>query len=142
MPGTAVCGSWNVAGDILLGNALGGLFRCPAAGGRATSVTVADLSKGDRHIFPSFLSDGRRFLYLRVSRTNPETSGIYLGELGADSLSVGNRLITTGFGAAFVAPAGSGPGVIVFARDGALFAQRFDEPRLELLGEPIRLADG
>lgn len=142
MPGTAVGGSWNRAGDILLGNALGGLFRCPAAGGRATSVTVAELSKGERHIFPSFLSDGRRFLYLRISRTNPETSGIYLGELGTESRSVGNRLITTGFGAAFVAATGSGPGAIVFARDGALFAQRFDEQQLELIGDPIRLADG
>ena len=142
MPGTAVGGSWNRAGDILLGNALGGLFRCPAAGGRATSVTVADLSKGERHIFPSFLSDGRRFLYLRISRTNPETSGIYLGDLGAESRGVGNRLITTGFGAAFVAPTGSGPGVIVFARDGALFAQRFDEQRLELVGDATRLAEG
>ena len=142
MPGTAVGGSWNRAGDILLGNALGGLFRCPAAGGRATSVTVADLSAGERHIFPSFLSDGRRFIYLRISRTNPEVSGIYAGELGADSASLGTRLITTGFGAAYVAATGSGPGAIVFARDGALFAQQFDERRLEVIGDPVRLADG
>ena len=142
LPGTAVGGSWNRAGDILLGNALGGLIRCPASGGGATTVTVADLSKGELHIFPSFLSDGRRFLYLRISRTNPETSGIYLGELDAESRSVGDRLITTGFGAAFVPAVGSGPGTIVFARDATLFAQRFDEQRLELIGDPIRLADG
>ena len=109
-PGTAVGGSWNSAGDILLGNAAGGVFRCPASGGVATTVTVADLAKGERHLFPSFLSDGRRFLYLRISRTNPEMSGIYVGELGADSASLGNRLITTGFGAAFVAAAGLGAG--------------------------------
>jgi DNA-binding winged helix-turn-helix (wHTH) protein/Tol biopolymer transport system component len=142
MPGTAVGGSWNGAGDILLGNAFGGLVRCPASGGVASAVTVADMPKGERHIFPSFLSDGRRFIYLRISRTNPETSGVYTGELGADSASVGNRLITTGFGAAFVAATGSGPGAIVFARDGALFAQRFDEQRLTMIGDPIRLADG
>ena len=142
MPGTAVGGSWNRAGDILVGNAAGGLLRCPASGGVATTVTVADLTKGERHIFPSFLSDERRFIYLRISRTNPETSGIYVGELGGDSARVGNRLITTGFGAAFVTAAGSGPGAIVFARDGALFAQRFDEQRLTVVGEPDRLADG
>jgi DNA-binding winged helix-turn-helix (wHTH) protein/Tol biopolymer transport system component len=142
MPGTAVGGSWNSAGDILVGNAAGGLVRCPASGGVATTVTFADLTKAERHIFPSFLSDERHFIYLRISRTNPETSGIFVGELGADSTSTGNRLITTGFGAAFVAAAGSGPGAIVFARDGALFAQRFDERRLELIGEPIRLAQG
>jgi len=142
MPGTAVGGSWNSAGDILLGNAFGGLVRCPASGGVATTVTVADLSKGERHIFPSFLPDERHFIFLRISRTNPEMSGIYVGELGADSASLGNRLITTGFGAAFVAARGSGPGAIVFARDGALFAQRFDEQRRELIGDPIRLAEG
>ena len=142
MPGTAVGGSWNRAGEIVVGNAAGGLVRCPAAGGVATTVTVADLSKGERHIFPSFLSDGRHFIYLRISRTNPETSGIYVGELRADSATIGSRLITTGFGAAFVAAAGSGPGVIVFARDGALFAQRFDERGLELKGAPIRVAQG
>ena len=141
MPGTAVGGSWNREGEILLGNAAGGLVRCPASGGPATAVTVANLSEGERHIFPSFLSDGRHFLYLRISRTNPETSGIYAGELGSESPSVGNRLVTTGFGAAFVGAADSGPGVIVFARDGALFAQRLDERRLEVIGDPIRLAD-
>ena len=141
-PGTAVGGSWNSAGDILLGSSAGGVFRCPASGGVATAVTVADVARGERHLFPSFLSDGRRFLYLRMSRANPETSGIYVGELGADSTAVGSRLITTGFGATFVAAAGAGPAVIVFARDGALFAQRFDEQRLAMIGDPIRLADG
>lgn len=141
LPSTAVGGSWNREGEILLGNAAGGLVRCPASGGRATIVTVANLSEGERHLFPWFLSDGRHFLYLRISRTNPQTSGIYAGELGPASPPVGNRLITTGFGAAFVAAADAGPGVIVFARDGALFAHRFDERRLEVIGDPIRLAD-
>jgi DNA-binding winged helix-turn-helix (wHTH) protein/Tol biopolymer transport system component len=141
LPSTAVGGSWNRDGDILLGNAAGGLVRCPASGGRATIVTAADLSTGERHLFPSFLSDGRHFIYLRISRANPETSGIYAGELGVEAPKAGNRLITTGFGAAFVRAADSRQGVIVFARDGALFAQRFDERRLAVAGEPMRLAD-
>jgi DNA-binding winged helix-turn-helix (wHTH) protein/Tol biopolymer transport system component len=152
LPGAAVGGSWNREGEILLGNAAGGVVRCPASGGRATIVTVANPSEGELHLFPSFLSDGRHFLYLRISRTEPETSGIYVGELGpalsepseskgSASPRVGNRLITTGFGAAFVAAPDSGPGSIVFARDGALFAQRFDERQLEVIGDPVRLAD-
>ena len=141
LPGTGVGGSWNRAGEILVGSAFGPLVRCPAAGGVAVTVTAAALSEGERHIFPSFLSDGRRFIYLRVSRTNPATSGIYAGELDVESSPGGRRLITTGFGAAFVPPAGPGPGFIVFARDNALFAQRFDEERLEVVGNPVRLAD-
>lgn len=139
--GAAVGGSWNRQGEILLGSAIGGLMRCPASGGRATVVTVANDSEGERHIFPSFLSDGRHFVYLSISRTKPETSGVYAGELGSPTSRVGSRLITTGFNAAFVAPVDSEPGLIVFARDGALFAQRFNEQRLEVIGDPIRLAD-
>jgi eukaryotic-like serine/threonine-protein kinase len=142
LPATAVGGSWNAQGDILLGNAFGGLVRCPASGGRSAVVTAANVADGERHLFPSFLSDGRRFLYLRTVRSNPEASGIYAGALGGEPAPPNSRLITTGFGAVFVAAADSGPGVIVFARDRALFAQRFDESQLQVIGEPIRLADG
>jgi Tol biopolymer transport system component len=63
-----------------------------------------------------------------------------VGELGQAS-PPHERLIATGFGAAYVPAPDSGPGAIVFARDGGLFAQRFDERRLATIGEPIRLAD-
>ncbi|HET6781257.1 MAG TPA: winged helix-turn-helix domain-containing protein [bacterium] len=138
---TAVGGSWNRDGDILLGNALGGLVRCSASGGPVTPITAPEDSEHERHIFPSFLSDGRRFIYLRISRRKPEVSGIYAGELGRASPPREDRLIATGFGAAFVPAADSEPGAIVFARDGALFAQRFDERRLATIGDPIRVAD-
>ena len=139
LSGVAPGGSWNTAGDILLGSADGGIRRCPENGGVASIVTVPE-RPDERHIFPSFLSDGRRFLYLRISRTNPEVSGIYVGELGSTS-PLGGRLITTGFGATFVPATSSGPGLIVFARDGSLFAQRFDEGRLQLIGDASPLAD-
>ena len=141
-PHTIVGGSWNRDGDVLLGNPGGGVARCPAAGGSPTLVTTSGRAGGEGHLFPSFLSDGRRFIYLRLVRSNPEASGIYVGELGATSPSAGRRLITTGFGAAFVTAVDGGPGLVVFARDGTLFAQRFDEQRLELTGEPMRLAEG
>ena len=142
LPQTAVGGSWNGAGDVLLGNAGGGLVLCSASGGRATIATTPPASGVERHIFPSFLSDGRRFIYLRLSPTNPEASGIYAGELGTTSPNGGKRLLTTGFGAAFVAPSDAGPGGIVFSRDGILFVQRLDERRIELVGDPVRLAEG
>ena len=90
---------------------------------------------------PSFLSDGRRFIYLRIVRSKPEQSGIYVGDLGSDSAAQGKRLIATGFPAKYVPAADDGSGFIVFAQDGALFAQRFDEAQLTLTGEPTRLAD-
>jgi hypothetical protein len=89
---------------------------------------------------PSFLEDGRHFLYLRISRAAPERSGVYVSDLNAARPRTGKRLFTTGFGAAYVPAVGSGSGAIVFGRDGGLYAQRFDEKRLELTGEPVRFA--
>ncbi len=140
--GTAVGGSWSRDGVIIIGNPRGGVLQCPASGGHATPVTVTDRSQSESHVFPSLLPDGRHFIYLRVSRTTPEQTGVYLAELNAPAAGPGRRLITTGFAASYVAAMDAGPGLIVFARDGALFAQRFDDKRLELSGEPVRLADG
>ena len=148
LPGTAVGGSWNARGDILMGNTAGGLVWCPAGGGTAVLVSTVDAAEQEMHLVPSFLQDGRHFIYLRISRTTPATSGIYVGELlPADSsgprratLTGEVPLIATGFGATFVpGPAGE-PSYIVFARDGALFAQPFDERRLALAGDPVRIA--
>jgi len=150
LPGTAVGGSWNVRGDILVGNAFGGLVWCHAGSGIAAIVSTVDADEQEIHLVPSFLSDGRHFIYLRISRTKPATSGVYLGELappggGAPARAVmaprETPLIATGFGATFVPGQNGEPSVIVFARDGALFAQPFDERRLSLDGEPIRIAD-
>src|SRR5256885_14975474 len=39
------------------------------------------------------------------------------------------------------APSLNGESLIVFSRDGALLAQRFDVDKLEVTGEPVRVAD-
>ncbi len=42
------------------------MWRVPAAGGAATAVTQVDLSRGEFvHTWPSFLPDGKSFLYFR-----------------------------------------------------------------------------
>jgi eukaryotic-like serine/threonine-protein kinase len=150
LPGTAVGGSWNVHGDILVGNAFGGLVWCAAGGGRATVVSTVNAAEQEIHIVPSFLSDGRHFIYLRISRTKPETSGVYVGEFTPPDGSAPARttltgregpLIATGFGATFVPGQNGRPSLIVFARDGALFTHILDERNLKVDGGPIRIAD-
>jgi DNA-binding winged helix-turn-helix (wHTH) protein/Tol biopolymer transport system component len=154
--GTAVGGDWNGAGQIVLGNAGdrsgggGGLVLCSASGGgRAVPVTTP-AEPDERHVFPSFLSDGRRFIYLKVFRKDPQKSGIFIGELpdraGTNRTTTRtplptNRLITTGFHASFVRSVDERRPLIVFARDGALFAQRFDESSLTPKGDAMRIAD-
>jgi DNA-binding winged helix-turn-helix (wHTH) protein len=136
----AVGGSWNRDGVILTGNPTGGILQCPASGGTAVAVTHVDPQQPEGHLFPSFLPDGRHYLYLRIARANPEHSGVYVSELGS-AAEPGAPLIVTGFQATFVASVDDGPGVIVFARDGRLFGQRFDDENLTLLGAPTQLAD-
>jgi DNA-binding winged helix-turn-helix (wHTH) protein/Tol biopolymer transport system component len=153
--GTAVGGDWNGVGQIVLGNAGdrdgggGGLVLCSAAGsGPAVPVTTAE--PGEFHLLPSFLSDGRRFIYLKVFRKDAQRSGIFIGELPAEAGTSRTttrtplpttRLITTGFHASFVRSVDERLPLIVFARDEALYAQRFDEASLTLKGDAMRIAD-
>ena len=94
------------------------------------------------HLFPSFLSDGRRFIYLRVYRQAPERSGLYVGDLTSESSDGEMFLMATGFNATYVSAADAGLGVLLFLRDRSLCAQRFDDKTAELWGKAVKLADG
>ena len=79
----AVGGSWNRDGDIIFGN-FGGLLRVRETGGAASPLTSLDASRKEEfHLLPTFLPDGRHFVYLRVSPGAPETGGVYIGTLDA-----------------------------------------------------------
>jgi Tol biopolymer transport system component len=143
VPGVGVGGSWNNADNILVGNTAGGLLQCPAAGGAATAVTALNPSLKDaHHLFPAFLPDNRHFVYLRVSRTDPSESGLYVGDLEtpADRQST-VRLLTTPFGGSYV-PGLAGEGYLLFVRDGTLMAMPFDAERGVAIGEPVVVANG
>ena len=73
-PISVLGGAWNRDGEIIFGN--GRIMRAAAAGGVATPVTAE--STEQFHAFPSFLPDGRHFVYLRFSAKD---QGIYLGSL-------------------------------------------------------------
>jgi DNA-binding winged helix-turn-helix (wHTH) protein/Tol biopolymer transport system component len=141
LPNPVVGGSWNRSGTIIVGQPDGPVMKCSALGSAAIPVTSPDPAEREAHLFPSFLPDDRHFIYLAISRRTPERTGIYVAELNDDVPTAGKRLLTTGFAAAYVPGIDSASGVLVFGRDGALFAQRFDDRRLELLGEPTQLAD-
>ena len=121
----------------------GGLLRVRETGGAASPVTALDTSRKEEfHLLPSFLPDGRHFVYLRVSPSAPETSGTYVGTLDAkpDEQST-QRLMPYAVGLTY-APAGdSGPGRLLFLREGTLMAQPFDAKRLALAGNPVPVAE-
>ena len=137
MPIIAVGGSWNRDDVILVGNPAGPLLRCPASGGKAAPVTKTT-DPSEMHLMPSFLSDGRHFIYLRINRAAPERSGVYVGDLNGSSPADEKLLLATGFNAIHVPESDAGGSAIVFLRDRGLFAQRFDEQRLELRGAAVQ----
>jgi DNA-binding winged helix-turn-helix (wHTH) protein/Tol biopolymer transport system component len=143
LPSLAVGGSWNQSDVILVGRPDGGILRCPASGGAAAIVTEPDRSKPQSaHLFPWFLPDGRRFLYLSVSRAAPENSGIYMHSLDAPAETTSShRILAAGFGAAYVPDGGREVGHLLFMRDGALFAQDFEPALLQFTGEAARIAE-
>ena len=138
----AVGGSWNKDGVIIFGQSPGGIMRVSASGGPPSPLTTLDSSRGEiNHDLPSFLPDGRHFLYLRRS-TQPENSGVYVGSLdvkpeGQDS----RRLLATAFQPIYVPSLSRESGQLLFLSEAKLQAQPFDASRLQLTGEPVSVAE-
>lgn len=94
-------------------------------------------------MLPSFLPDGRHFVYMRVAPGGPEFSGTYVGTLDAkpDEQSK-ERLTPYEVGLTYAAATDSeSPGRLLFLREGTLMAQPFDEKRFVLAGDPVPVVE-
>ena len=125
-------GSWNSDGTILFSpSQLSPLVKVPSSGGTPVQVTTLDSANGvNSHRWPQFLPDGKHFIFIVRSDTQ---SGLYVASLDDPKPKL---VVPTIFNASFVAP-----GYLLFVRDEALFAQRFDTAALTLSGEPLPLPD-
>jgi hypothetical protein len=110
------------------------IYRISAAGGPATPVTGFDASRAENsHRFPSFLPDGRHFIYA-VRSERPEHWGISIASLDNPE---GTVLVTGTDWSAQVAP----PGYLLFVRGSTLMAQPMDLDARQLRGEPVAIAE-
>ena len=140
LPNTATrSGTWNRNGDIVLGSWGGGsggpLWRVSQAGSAATALTQVDTSKGEfHHTWPTFLPDGKHFLYFRSGP--PDVEGTYVGSLDVDAGNQSRQRILAGD-----VPTAYANGCIFFLRAGTLMSQPFDARRLELRGVPVPVAE-
>jgi Tol biopolymer transport system component len=143
LPGVAVGGSWNRDGVIIFGQSPGAIMKISANGGTTARITSLDASRGEtQHVLPSFLPDGRHFVYVRTS-IRAENSGIYVGDLNASPESQDSkRLVAATAGLAYVPSSDPSVGQLLFMRGGTLMSQKFDAHGLELLGEPVPVAEG
>jgi serine/threonine protein kinase/Tol biopolymer transport system component len=135
-------GSWNRAGVIIFGLTPGGLFRVSATGGEIAPVTTLDRQgQENSHRYPTFLPDGRHFLY-SIQSGRKETRGIYLGSLDGPLKS---RLLDDFTVIKYVAEvpgdAANVAGWLLFVRDGALLARPFDTNRLDFTGDQFWISD-
>jgi eukaryotic-like serine/threonine-protein kinase len=124
-------GAWNADGTILFApNTVSALLQVPASGGAPVAATQLDSPRQKSHRFPSFLPNGRQFLF--HAEGEPDVSGIYLGSLDGTPWK---RLTAANSAAAYL-PSDH----VVFVQEGALVARRLDVSRGELTGDPVTLA--
>lgn len=129
-------GTWNEDGIILYspGRWAEGIRRVSSSGQSGSSVTTIDRSRNEYvHIWPEFLPDGNHFLF--VARTfSGELPKVYVSSLDGMEprllLSANSRVVY------------SAPGYLLYWRDGAVRAQRFDADALQLAGDPLLVASG
>jgi len=137
----APVGAWSSNGVIVFRDR-GGLMQVPAGGGTCAPLTKLDSKGGEvRHTAPSFLPDGRHFLYLRVA-SKAEDSGVYLGALDSKPEAQNSARIVTGTSPVkYVPSADASHGYLMFLREGALMAQPFDAGSLSLAGDAVPVAE-
>ena len=127
-------GTWSPGGVIVFSPTSGsGLLRVAAEGGTPVPVTELNAEAGHAsHRYPSFLPDGKTFVYLVIGGMGAAGTGAEAeNEVWAASLAGDEpRLILRG-----AANAQFANGELFFFRGGALMARPFDPDRLEFTGE-------
>jgi Tol biopolymer transport system component len=130
--------SWGSAGQILyaqLGAQDPGIHVVAAVGGQPRRVIYED-KKETHGIWPHFLPDGRRFLFLSRDFEAREDRRWYLNAGSLDSPETRPISDAVWSRVEYVAP-----GYLIFGRQGALLAQAFDAETLRLSGEAVTLAE-
>jgi hypothetical protein len=133
-------GAWNQDDVIVFGGP--GLFRVPASGGVPVPITALDPARHEMaHYSPSFLPDGRHFVYARMS-SDSEKEGIYLASVDARPEQRSSKPLVASHSQPAYAPSRDpSTGYLLFLREGTLMAQPFDNRRLELKGQAAPVAE-
>jgi eukaryotic-like serine/threonine-protein kinase len=130
-------GTWNQDGVILYtptGRLRSEIWRVPASGGTPVLFLgyMPGLGGGSQR-WPTFLPDGKHFLFLSatVAQKN-ENDGVYVGNLDSKDFHL---VVKTSANVAYVEP-----GYLLYVRDRAILAQRFDLKTFQVTGDPMAVA--
>jgi hypothetical protein len=135
-------GAWSRDGVMVFGAFPGGLFRVPTSGGVPVAITVIDPTRQQAfHYCPSFLSDGRNFVYTSQS-SDGQKDAIYLGSVDLKPEQQSSKpLVASHWGPVYAPSADPSTGYLLFMREGTLKAQPFDNRRLELKDQAVTVAE-
>jgi serine/threonine protein kinase len=127
-------GAWNKDGVIVFAPATTQpLSSISAAGGTPAPASKFNPSQEENsHRWPSFLPDGKHFLFWARSARGAPESVVYLGELGSLQARVVMKNDST---AAYAS------GHLLFLRDQTLMAEPFNTSRMELSGDAVPIAE-
>jgi len=128
--------TWGANGTIVFAtnDTLSGLLSVPEGGGEPKVLTKPDpASQEIDHLFPSFLPDGKTVLFTITSGGTTPTA-----QIAALDLKTGQKkiLLRGGSSAQYVET-----GHLVYAAGGTLRAVRFDPVRLQVLSDPVPVAE-
>jgi Tol biopolymer transport system component len=125
-------GTWSRSGEILFaGPHRRAISRVSAGGGVPTEIFPIDRARGERRVlWPSYLPDGERFLYLL--RYADGRGDLMLAEPGRKPRPV----MAVQSSVQYVEP-----GYLLFAKEGVLLGQRFDAKSGSVEGDPFSVAE-
>jgi eukaryotic-like serine/threonine-protein kinase len=107
------------------------LWRVSATGGSAVRLTRFN-GKHTTHRWPTFLPDGKHFLFFATSHSGSLEQGIYFGSLADGSYK---RVLDADSGAQYAS------GYLIYHLQSQLLAQKFDPSSGTVSGDPITLAN-
>src|SRR6266403_4550690 len=128
-------GAWNQDNIILYTpDYRDALWKISAAGGTPAQVTNIDPGKHSTHRWPTFLPDGKHFLFYATNHAGgrAEDNGIYFGSLDGSK----SKMVLTNDSAGLYAA-----GYLLFHQQTALVAQKFDATHGTISGDPITLVN-
>ena len=128
-------GAWGSQNIIVFAPSnAGALMTVSGNGGEPKPATALDAARGETgHRFPSFLPDGRHFLFAALPMKNLQFD-LFVGSLD-------DTTVRTPVGTAEGAAVYADPGYIIFPRKGVLFAQPFDAANRRTTSEPVAIGD-
>lgn len=108
------------------------LWRISASGGDAMRLTKFESGKHTTHRWPSFLPDGKHFLFFATNHAGDPAQGIYFGSLQDGSYK---RVLDSDAGAQYAS------GYLLYHLQSQLLAQKFDPSTGVASGDPIAVAN-